>query len=357
MRLLGDQPDWRSAVAARTSNLLGQLPPIAGDPFISVVVPTYRRFEPVLATVRDLLSQRYGQFEVIVADQNSEWPAEYRDERDRLRTHPTVRWLELNPPAVVPARNEAVRQSRGDILVFVDDDVRITDPDFLTRHVSNYATPGITAVAGREMKPTDPPSELPPPAEAASEIRSDRPPLETIIGFDRNTSRRVEACVFSTCNCSVRRDAFLTVYGFDENYSGNSYGDDSDFALRLHAVGGRIIYDPTAALIHLSAPMGGLRLSDRSNLTTHTDRVLSGWLFHLRHARPGYRWTILRTQVLRRTILLRANVVRPWRQFGAWAGLLFGYLEARRRLERGVRSRFVALPKSEGPGAAGRCPE
>ena len=286
--------------------------------------------------------QQYERYEIVVADQNSDWPEECDPQRNALRSHAKVQWLNLSQPAVVPARNEAVRQSRGEILVFVDDDVHITDSSFITRHVVNYVTGEIAAVAGREMKPTDPSPRLHPANGIASDATaSGRPPIETIIGFDRNTTRRVEACVWSTCNCSVRRDVFLLMRGFDENFTGNSYGDDSDFALRLHKAGGRIVYDPTAALVHLSAPMGGLRLSDQTNSTSHTDRVLSGWLFYLRHSRPGYRWTVLRSQILRRTVLLRANVIRPWRQFGAWWGLIRGYFKARRRLRQGVFSRFT----------------
>jgi GT2 family glycosyltransferase len=322
-------------------------------PALSVIVPTYRRFGPVLDTVGDLLAQRGVTFEVIVADQNPEWPAERLGERDALRADPRVRWLELHPPAVVTARNEAVRQSRGDILAFVDDDVRISDPQFLARHAANYRDPAVAAVAGRELRPVDPPPAAGPLEEPSAPGVDGRPWLQTVLGFDRRTgARRVWACVFSTCNCSVRRDVFLALGGFDENFAGNSYGDDSDFVLRMHARGWRSVYDPHAALVHLSAPAGGLRLSDRQNRTSHTDRVLSGWLFYLRHARPGWHVRVLHTQVLRRTIFLRANVVRPWRQIGAWMGLLRGYAEAKRRLRHGIVSRFCTA----GSAARGRSP-
>lgn len=51
-------------------------------PRISVILPTYRRFEPLLDTAGSLLSQLYEHFEIIVADQNPEWPEELKS---RLR--------------------------------------------------------------------------------------------------------------------------------------------------------------------------------------------------------------------------------------------------------------------------------
>ena len=41
---------------------------------VSVIIPTYRRWDHVLATARDNPAQDYSAIEVIVVDQNMEWP-------------------------------------------------------------------------------------------------------------------------------------------------------------------------------------------------------------------------------------------------------------------------------------------
>jgi GT2 family glycosyltransferase len=308
-------------------------------PVVSVIVPTFRRYEPVLNTLDDLLRQRDVVVEAVVADQNDEWPAEYQDRRARLAADPRVRWLTIRPPGVVAARNEAVRQSTGDVLVFVDDDVKIRNSEFLARHARNYADPAVAGVIGRERAPDaadDGAVAAGPPADW-----TDRPPLGQVFGFGRDTDQPAWVCTFSTCNGSVRRSAFLAVGGFDENFTGNSYGDDYDLALRMFDRGFRFRYDPSAALVHLKAPMGGLRLSDPANAFDHSARAVCQWLFYLRHARPGYRLSMLWKHVLRKTVFLKANVVRPWRQWAAWRGLMAAYFEARRRLARGPVSRFL----------------
>src|SRR5262245_56319539 len=122
-------------------------------PVVSVVVPTYRRFEPLLNTLRDLLAQDYPGLEIVVADQNPQWPAELQPQRIAFQNNPNMRWLSLEVPGVVAARNEAVRVSRGEILLFVDDDVEIRDPQFIRHHAQNYRDPEVSAVAGRESPP------------------------------------------------------------------------------------------------------------------------------------------------------------------------------------------------------------
>jgi GT2 family glycosyltransferase len=146
--------------------------------------------------------------------------------------------------------------------------------------------------------------------------------------------------VFSTCNGSVRRDAFLSVDGFDENFAGASYGDDADMALRMQAAGMYIVYDPRPWLVHLLAPTGGLRLSDPRNAFSEADRALSGWIFALRHARGHVFWGLVYGWVLRRTLLLRQNALRPWRWPSILVALLRSFRVACRAVRSGPRSRF-----------------
>jgi GT2 family glycosyltransferase len=287
-------------------------------PEVSVIVPTYRRFEPLLQTVSDLLAQEHRGFEVLVVDQNSEWPAALDDKVAALRRDPRVHWMSLEPPGVVRARNQAVEAARGAILLFVDDDVFIPSRQFIAAHARHFQDPAVVAVVGRERQVTDaaipdaplPPLDsvpaLPPPAALT--------PLQQALWFDRNGTTPQHVCTFSTCNGSMRRAAFLAIGGFDEGFRGNSYGDDYDLALRLHGKGGVMVYDPDAWLVHRRVPLGGLRLSDPTNTASGTETIEGFWRFIFRHGYPGMYGYLIRTHVLRKTVLLRRNLMRPWRQ-------------------------------------------
>lgn|GEM_PF-699405 len=320
---------------------------------LSVIIPTYRRFAPLLETLEDLKAQVWGaetisSVEILIADQNLEWPDEYRQRKSEFAQQENITWMTLETPGVVNARNSAVEKSTGDLLLFLDDDVRILNRRFLERHVANYRDAEVSSVSGRELSaaelsaphlPDD--AELPGhPETEQTPVWSDQPAVFHALYFGRVGHERYQANTFCTCNGSIRRSEFLRVGGVDENFSGNSYGDDYDLAIRLAEVGGKLVYDPDAALIHLQSPMGGLRLKDRGNSFSEKEKAISAWLFFLRHARPGCRWFLFRSHLLRKTVLLKGNLTRFWRQPRVWWGVWSAYWEARRRVKAGPVSRF-----------------
>jgi GT2 family glycosyltransferase len=313
-------------------------------PFLSVVIPTLRRFTPLLDTVHAILTQREVNFEILVVDQNQSWPESLLDRKRELAAHASVRWLHRSQPGVVSARHDAVDAAVGDIFVFVDDDVLIPDPFFLARHLANYeALPDLDAVVGREVYGGQPMPPIAPFPPTLDELTKSKPFLGTLrdqaIGFDRMRLERYEVISFCTCNSSVKREAFFRVGGFDESFYGSAYGDDYDFAIRLGGAGGRFVYDPQAWLIHLQAPTGGLRMSDTKIPVNEKDRIYSSVLFLLKNGQPPWRWYLF-WRVLRRSIFLRANLKRPWRQPAVWIGLWQAWSEARMAVRRGPISRF-----------------
>jgi GT2 family glycosyltransferase len=317
---------------------------VPGNIAASIIIPTYRRFSYVLDTVDSLLKQSRRDIEIIVADQNISWPSEFLDRLHQIKTHPQVKWLRFEKLGVVNARHEAVSRSAGEVLVFVDDDVLIEDVDFVHRHLVNYGDETVDAVVGRELvglaSQHDNTVNATFPCAPEADFWKTRTLVEQTISFPRDSRARVDVCCFCTCNSSVRKSSFFKVGGFDEGFRGASYGDDFDFAIRLAQAGGRIVFDPACELIHLKAPMGGLRLSDPRNNFTEKEKALSGLVFVLRHGRAYSSGSLFYRWVLRRTILLKRNVSAPWRLLSVTAGLISALWEARRIVARGPISRF-----------------
>jgi len=321
------------------------IPALGTPPFISVIVPTFRRQEAVLRTVSDLLAQDYARFEIIVADQNVDWSPDHAARLESLRSDSRVRWFSLPTPGVVIARNQAAAISTGDTLLFVDDDVWIPDRAFLDRHGRAHRDPTVACVCGRvlSVSQVDQAKQLPlVPAVDAATATASGTTLAQLLSFDRSQASPAEVAVFGTGNGSIKRGAFDRVGGFDENFRGASYGDDADLALRLHSAGERTIYDPRPWLVHLEEPMGGLRLSDPTNPFSEYDRCLSGLIFTFRHAGPREFWPLVYGWVLRRSVFLRRNLTRPWRQPAAVWGLLWATLGAWRAVRRGPQRHQVA---------------
>lgn len=232
--------------------------------FISVIIPTYGREETLCHTLKDLLEQNYPNFEILVIDQTPTHNPETETYLKELLEGGKIRWFRLDWASLPGARNYGVRRAKGDIIVFIDDDVQIPQ-GYLEAHASNYENPQIGAVAGRvfdRMKLAD---------SGGYEIE-DLPPEAMDAGIAWYYIDLVHTVkpqrVISTrgCNMSFRREIF-THYQiwFDERFRGSAVREESDFCLRLRSTNYYIWYDPSAYLVHLGEETGGCHdISTRS---------------------------------------------------------------------------------------------
>lgn len=218
---------------------------------ISVVIPTMNRAEVLLDTLRDIRLQDLPNFEVVVIDQ-SDTPNE------------AVRALlaDFGKPAhyhyithfrgLPEARNFGWRQASGDIVVYIDDDIRC-GPGFLQAHLDAHRSSGAAMVAG-----------------GITEKKGDRTwpaPTGSLNRWTATSIRNFHLKEPGFClhapggNFSVRRAVVHDLGGFDENLTiGAALYEETEFALRLQKTGQRCWFAPEAHLVHLAAPMGGCRV-------------------------------------------------------------------------------------------------
>ena len=223
---------------------------------VSVIIPTYRREAPLRRCLAGVLAQRHPAFEVLVVDQSPEHePATWA----ALRALPShARHVRLPEPSVTAAANAGARLAKGEILVFLDDDVEIDDRGLLERHAAHYTDPTIGAVAGRMAHPGSTQAMAPP------RLRGDR-----LAFLDVNFDHDQALDVPTTCaaNMSLRRELVERLGGFDERYSANAFRWETDFSVRLIRSGYRIRYDPGARVVHYFGTPGGC---ENGNLLSST---------------------------------------------------------------------------------------
>src|SRR4051794_12363409 len=97
-------------------------------PFISVVVCTLDRGDDLLRTLRYFLTESYKPFEVVVVDQSEHVPGHVQSFLDDHRE--LFRVIRPKEKSLPKSRNVGIDDARGEIIVFVDDDVEIL-PGFL----------------------------------------------------------------------------------------------------------------------------------------------------------------------------------------------------------------------------------
>ena len=239
-------------------------------PLISVIVPTYGREQILIDSIHDVLKQDYPQFEILVIDQTQEHKLETIKALEQLEQENQISWLKVNWASLPGARNYGVRHSKGEIVLFIDDDIKLPS-GYLKAHANNYQNnPQIGAVAGRvfdRMKLADYANK------SRNDYRIDYLPPEAMhpgIAWYHidlvHTTKPQRVISARGCNMSFRRDVF-TKHGvwFDERFRGSAVREESDFCLRLRKTGYQIWYDPEANLVHLGEETGGCHdISTRS---------------------------------------------------------------------------------------------
>lgn len=236
-------------------------------PFISVVIPTFRRPEALERTLRSLDAVSYnGRYEVVVVDDGSKDSTGTTIERiEREDTQLLLRFLEQESSGAARARNNGALAAEGEILVFLDDDM-LVEPDHLDLHLAHLASDDAKRIVNGHW-------------EFAPDIRRDmertsfgrfRLWLETWFrsGIDMESldGDLLRPSGLTACNLGIRRNHFLELGGFDESFPAAGY-EDQDLALRASHAGFEFVYDKRIVLTHLD---------QRTTLDDFSKRVRQG---------------------------------------------------------------------------------
>jgi GT2 family glycosyltransferase len=208
------------------------------SPSVSVIVPSYNRRERLARLLGGLERHRQAgaAFEVVVAvDGSTDGTLEMLS---LLRTGFPLRVIAQSRSGPAAARNAAIAAARGDVLLFLDDDVA-PQAGLFEHHLSFHSRHERAAAVGRMAAP--PGSRLPAWLEWEATL------LERQYGRMRSGLHPIDWRVFYTANASVRRDDVLAVGGFDERFLRE---EDVELAHRLAAVGVTFHFLPEAVVHH-----------------------------------------------------------------------------------------------------------
>jgi GT2 family glycosyltransferase len=215
---------------------------------LAVVIPSLERARSLAATLGKLRALQPMADEFWVMDQSKEADVEIKKFCQEFPAK--IRLYQQLRPSAQTARNQAAKESSADILLFLDDDVD-PEPDLVGAHLENYRDPSIHAVAGFYLEPGE--SET---GQAKDGIWWR--PLTQLEKYPASFRERVDSPLWPSCNGSIRREVFLKLGGFDENYR-YTLLDDTDLAVRMQRAGYRCVHDPKARLFHRKEPTGGNR--------------------------------------------------------------------------------------------------
>lgn len=203
---------------------------------VSLIVPTYNRAQRVLGCLEaiDRQSLTTGDFEVLVVNDGST-----DDTSARLRAFEPMsyelRVLDKENGGPAAARNLGIRSARADLIAFLDDDCE-PDPGWLDSLVAHMrAAPDEVAGCGGLTRAAE--NGIVPRYLDRIGVLCPRVEGGTVL-------------YLITCNAIFRREALVSVGGFDEIYR-VAGGEDPELCGRMRAAGHRFTMESRARLRHM----------------------------------------------------------------------------------------------------------
>jgi glycosyltransferase involved in cell wall biosynthesis len=216
---------------------------------ISVVLCTYNRCQSLqraLESAAALVLPESVEWEILVVDNNSNDQTRETVENFSSRYPGRFRYLFETQQGKSYALNTGIREARGDVLAFMDDDVTL-DPDWLGNLTANLHTEQWAGAGGRILPKwtCSPPRWLSPESpHAAGPLVAFHPRLE---------AGQLHEPPIGT-NMAFRKAMFEKYGGFRVDL-GPAPGseircEDTEFGRRLLVAGERMCYEPTALVYH-----------------------------------------------------------------------------------------------------------
>lgn len=213
-------------------------------PQLSIIIPTYNRKEVLLKALEGYKQQtaRAEILEVLVVDDGSTDGTGPAVAAFSQTSPITIRYLAKQNKGPAAARNYGIREAKGTLLLFADDDV-IPAPTLVAEHIAwnrRYPADNFAILGHLSWSPEVHPT-----------------PFMEWLGLDGVlfgyrfllSGKEVSFEYFYSCNLSVKREFLMKNGTFDENFRAAAC-EDTELGYRLISKGLRVLYNPEAIGYH-----------------------------------------------------------------------------------------------------------
>ncbi|MCA9388847.1 glycosyltransferase family 2 protein [Candidatus Berkelbacteria bacterium] len=213
---------------------------------LSLAICTLNRPEILIQTIKDVWALPTQPDELIIIDQTENLPDHLAEFYKKFSSKLKV--VRMKAKGLGQARNRAIKEASSDLILFIDDDVRLK-ADLIKYHKLHFTEQDVGAVVGRvDDALGDPPS------------CGGRVNWFGKVTVDRDVSQVHPVESLSGGNMAMRLDLLRSLGGF-WSLAGNlvQLREETDMAMRIKKAGYKVICEPRASLLHLAHKSGGTR--------------------------------------------------------------------------------------------------
>lgn len=212
---------------------------------ISVIIASRNRITYISNLLSDLNNQVLVANEIILIDQS--------DIPYQIPEAPGMIHIIDNQRGPCHARNLGLEASSGDIIVFLDDDIRIY-PDFLQNISMPIIENHTKVVVGAMLS-----AQGQYPNAVYLPWKQDRRNWLLSLTANPGDPGTHPTFSFTTCCSAIHRSVYENIGGFDVFFDPDGAGEDREYGLRIFHAGFSSLYVGKACVRHLGAPSGGRR--------------------------------------------------------------------------------------------------
>jgi GT2 family glycosyltransferase len=266
---------------------------------ITIGIPTLNRQKYLQNTVLNIIENRISAIiDIIIVDQTNDEAIINENKLFFKSLNFNINYIYSKEPSVCRARNTIIKESRSDIIYFIDDDILLTK-ETIEEHLYLYETSNVVSTIGKIYNRLN--------GFEIEKLDISKPYIGTVENFPNENivDTNFQGSGIS-CNQTFLRKVLLEINGFDENFIGGYY-EDADIVNRIKRIGYCIGFNPKAYILHLKAPMGGLRFDKIQPISFHK-KFYSFLFFYIRNFQFKLSYLKFFYKVLRAGPLMKQNI-------------------------------------------------
>ena len=264
--------------------------PVQRKPLVSVIIPNKDEKE-TLQTCLEMLEKNtgYQNFEIIIVENNSTTDEIFRyyKELSRNRKIHLLRWgKEFNYSAI---NNFATAHAKGEYLLFLNNDVKSINPDWLEEMLGVCQRPEVGGVGAKLIYPDNTIQHagcVIGMGGIAGHMFVDMPADRT--GYLHKASLLQDMSAVTAACLLMKKEVFEQAGGFTEELA--VAFNDVDLCLKVRKNGYLIVYDPYAKLYHMESKTRGAEDSKEKvrRFQTEIEYMRCHWIDILKNGDPCY---------------------------------------------------------------------
>jgi len=227
----------------------------------SIIIPVRAINDYIREAIPHHLKQSYRNFEIIIypnffSKKEADLP------ENQILKDPRVRVIESGNVGPAEKRDLAIRDAKGDVLAFIDDDA-YPKKDWLKNTFKHFQRHEVGGVCG--------PAATPKSDGMLQQVSGNI--YESRIGNGPYTFRYLptrevhEVDDYPSVNLFIRKDVFTKIGGFDSSFYP---GEDTKLCMEVvHTESKKIIYDPKVFVWHHRRPFGFKFFKQAANYALH----------------------------------------------------------------------------------------